>query len=360
MSLSILGLATALPEYTMSQVEATRLGQRVCCQTEEQSRLLRVLYRKSGVENRHTVVPHEIAVNWLEDGAEQGAVAIETSMGPTTLERMQNYEKHAAPLALTAARRALDAARVVPQDITHLVTVSCTGFYAPGVDIELIDGLRLPATTERVNVAFMGCHGAINGMRAARAITTADPQARVLMSAVELCSLHYRFQWDPEHFMGNALFADGSAAIVGGGPDSDLLRVTATGSCVLPDCKEAIGWKIGDYGFEMTLSARVPDLIKAHLRPWLDSWLEKHGTSVAKVGSWAIHPGGPRILSAVEETLNLGPVGAVSRKLLADLGNMSSPTVLFVVERLIRSQAPKPYVALAFGPGLTAEVALFE
>jgi predicted naringenin-chalcone synthase len=280
-------------------------------------------------------------------------------MGPTTLERMELYAEHAVPLGLRAAAGALEASRVTADRITHLVTVSCTGFFAPGIDIELIDRLKLSPRTERINVAFMGCHGAINGMRTAMALTTADPEARVLMLAVELCSLHYRFQWDPEHFLGNALFADGAAALVGGGEESNALSVTATGSCLLPDSREAIGWKVGDHGFEMTLSAKVPDLIKAHLRPWLDEWLESHGTSVARIGSWAIHPGGPRILSAVEESLGLGPVAAVSRQVLSDLGNMSSPTVLFIVQRLQRLRAPRPYVALAFGPGLTAEAALF-
>jgi predicted naringenin-chalcone synthase len=196
-------------------------------------------------------------------------------------------------------------------------------------------------------------------MRTALALATADPAARVLMLAVELCSLHFRFQWDPEHFMGNALFADGAAALVGGGVGPGNLSVAATGSCVLPDSREAIGWKVGDHGFEMTLSAKVPDLIKNHLRPWLDEWLAGHGLTVERVGSWAIHPGGPRILSAVEESLQLGPVADISRQVLSDCGNMSSPTVLFIVDRLQRRQAPRPYVALAFGPGLTAEAALF-
>lgn len=360
----------------MSQASAADFAFRTCCQTDEQARVLKVIYRKAGVANRYTVLPHAYTTNFVEEAGE-GGLAVAVGHGPTTAERMQLYEEHSGPLALSAAAGALAQASTAPGEITHLVTVSCTGFYAPGIDVELIRGLGLSPAVERVHVGFMGCHGAINGMRTARGLAAADPAARVLLVAVELCSLHYRFQWDPEHFMGNSLFADGAAAFVAGnvegqnlngtcaasaaGPaaaDSPALSIAATGSCVLADSSEAIGWKIGDHGFEMTLSARVPDIIKAGLRPWLDEWLARSGLTVAEVGAWAVHPGGPRILSAVEDSLQLGPVASVSREVLSEMGNMSSPTVLFIVDRLRRRNAPRPYVALAFGPGLTAEAAL--
>ena len=233
---------------------------------------------------------------------------------------------------------------------------------APGVDVDLITSLDLPATTERVNVGFMGCHGAINAMRTALGFATADPAARILLCAVEVCSLHYRYNWDPERIVGNALFADGSAAIVAGGgagTDADAWRVVATGSCLVPQSTDAMTWSLGDYGFEMTLSARVPDLIQRHLRPWLSDWLAGQGTSIEAIGSWAVHPGGPRIVTAVEESLALPrEATAISREVLSQCGNMSSPTVLFILDRLRRQNAPRPCVALAFGPGLVAEAAL--
>jgi predicted naringenin-chalcone synthase len=185
----------------------------------------------------------------------------------------------------------------------------------------------------------------------------------VLLCAVEWCSLHYRFQWDPERFIGNVLFADGAAAIVGAqGPEGDdAWKVVATGSCLMPDSTDAMTWHIGDHGFEMTLSSRVPDLIGEHLRPWLSSWLQKHGLTIEQIGSWAIHPGGPRIVSAVEESLKLPrEATAVSREVLAQCGNMSSPTVLFILDRLRARHAARPCVMLGFGPGLMAEAALLE
>jgi predicted naringenin-chalcone synthase len=381
MSLEILGLGTAVPAHTMSQQEATELAQQVCCENDEQARLLRVLYRKAGVENRHTCLPHRIALDWVGNGdnhapAVNGAVVAVSTLGPTTSERMAFYEEHALPLARQAARTAVDLSSLRPQEITHLVTVTCTGFVAPGVDVDLITQLELPSTTQRIQVGFMGCHGAINGLRVAAALAAADPAARILLCAVELCSLHYRFQWDPERFIGNVLFADGAAALVCaasleksaatsvGSPNSSSIverpwRVLATGSCLLPDSKDAMTWRVGDHGFEMTLSPRVPDLIGLHLRPWLESWLAGLGISLEDIGSWAVHPGGPRILSAVEESLGLPrEATAVSRRMLAEYGNMSSPTVLFILDRLRQQQAARPCVALGFGPGLVAEAAL--
>jgi predicted naringenin-chalcone synthase len=243
------------------------------------------------------------------------------------------------------------------------VTVSCTGFAAPGVDIGLMKTLGLRPTAQRTNVGFMGCHGALNGLRVAGAITGADPAARVLLCAVELSSLHYYYGWNPKKMVGNALFADGAAAIVGV-PDGDGAagwRLAANGSCLFPDSEYAMTWHVGDHGFDMMLSTRVPNLINQNLRPWLEAWLGERQLRIADVGSWAVHPGGPRVLACVEESLGL-PAGAtsVSREILASCGNMSSPTVLFILDRLRRRQAPLPCVALGFGPGLVAEGALFR
>jgi predicted naringenin-chalcone synthase len=249
-------------------------------------------------------------------------------------------------------------------ELTHLVTVSCTGFVAPGVDVALIGALKLRPTIQRTQVGYMGCHGALNGLRVAAAFTGAAPEARVLMCAVELCSLHYHYGWNPSKMVANALFADGAAAIVGVPAEMappEAWRVAASGSCLIPDSAEAMTWTIGDHGFEMTLSKQVPGLIARHLRPWLESWLTEQGTALAEVESWAIHPGGPRILSAVEEGLNLSrEAAAASRAVFAEYGNMSSPTILFILDRLRRQHAKRPCVALGFGPGLMAEAALLR
>jgi predicted naringenin-chalcone synthase len=272
---------------------------------------------------------------------------------------MELYQRLAPPLALEAARAALAGSGLTAADLTHLVTVSCTGFMAPGVDVALMHGLGLAATVERTHVGYMGCHGALNGLRVARAFTAAEPAARVLLCAVELCTLHYHYGWDPSKMVANALFADGAAAAAGVRSAAGAWDVMATGSCLIPDSADAMTWTIRDHGFEMTLAKRVPGLIAKHLRPFLREWLGRQGVALDEVASWAVHPGGPRILSAVEEGLCLPRDAlAASRAVFAECGNMSSPTLLFILERLRREGARRPCVMLGFGPGLMAEAAL--
>jgi predicted naringenin-chalcone synthase len=338
----------------------------VCCRTEEHATWLPALYGQTGIATRHLAFGREVVDDILRGTATSQSVFLPTGAeddrGPTTAQRMRHYAEHAVPLALWAARQALARSGLAPRAVTHLITVSCTGFAAPGVDVALVKHLDLAPTVERTHVGFMGCHGALNGLRVARAFTAADPDARVLLCAVELCGLHYHYGWDPQKMVANALFADGAAAVVGAaaGP-ADAWRVEATGSCLIPASEDAMTWTVGDHGFEMTLSKRVPGLIAAHLRPWLEPWLGNHGLALAEVASWAIHPGGPRILGAVEESLGLAPEAtAASRAVLANCGNMSSPTVLFILDHLHRRRSPRPCVALGFGPGLNAEATLFR
>jgi predicted naringenin-chalcone synthase len=281
---------------------------------------------------------------------------------------MVAFEEHAPPLAAQAARAALGDAGIPPGDITHLVTVSCTGFFSPGVDAALIQGLSLRPTVERTHVGFMGCHGAVNGLRVAASLAGADPLARVILCSVELCSLHLAYSWDPQALVANALFSDGAAALVGVGEGAwgetasaarSPWRVAATGTFLFPDSADAMSWRIGDHGFRMTLSPSVPALIEAHVADWLRGWLAGHGLTQDDVRTWAVHPGGPRVLGSVGSALGL-PREAfdVSRGVLAEFGNMSSATLLFILERLRDAEAEGPVVALAFGPGLVAEVAL--
>jgi predicted naringenin-chalcone synthase len=367
MSFAIHGLGTALPPTTIPQDQAVQIAQRVNARTEKQADLLPVLHRLSGIETRHVVFQHDVVRAVLKGDAAANSVFLPKGPddhGPTTGQRMSFYNQEAGKLALPAARQCLDRAGWRPPDVTHLITVSCTGFAAPGVDYELMRRLELPPEVERTHIGFMGCHGAFNGLRLARAFTGADARARVLLCSVELCSLHYHYGWDPEKMVGNALFADGAAAIAGtadaSAPDA-AWRLVASGSCLFPDSADDMRWIIGDHGFEMTLSARVPDLIGRHLRPWLENWLGRHSLTIASVVSWAIHPGGPRILTAIEKSLGLPSAATtVSRDVLAACGNLSSATVLFLLDRLRVRQAARPCVALGFGPGLVVEAMLLN
>ncbi|MGL4465632.1 MAG: type III polyketide synthase [Planctomycetia bacterium] len=364
------GWGTALPPHGIPQADAALMAATFCDPAQRRAALIGKLYQRSMVERRHSVVLNGEGGPWEDRQSFYPPTTVENPHGPTVSDRMKRYEEEAPGLAAAAARVALADADLDPARVTHLVTVSCTGFYAPGVDFSLITALDLPPTTARVHVGFMGCHGLVNGLRTAQAFTAADPSACVLTVAVELCSLHLFYGWEPEKIVANALFADGAAAVVGvaadkigtNGHDSAERpwRLRATGSRLLPGTADMMSWKIRDHGFEMTLSAKVPDAIQAMLKPWLAEWLASNGVALEEVASWAVHPGGPRILSAVEQSLSLDADAlAASRGVLASAGNMSSPTILFILDRLRATGAPRPCVALGFGPGLVAEAALF-
>lgn len=389
MDCTILSIGTATPAHQMSQDEALTMFVDIVCEDKKQSRLARALFRKAVVQNRHTCVPHKVAYDWCQPATRhrQAFANVELgppstaawevsgsgSHGPTTGERMELFAQHASDIATESARQALSRSGLPHEEVTHLVTVTCTGFDAPGVDIELISRLGLPSGTERIQVGFMGCHGAINGLRAASAITSSNPNAKVLLCAVELCSLHYRFTWDPECIVGNALFADGAASMVlapqgtGRHQSSARWEVQDTGSCVIPDSRDAMSWQIRDHGFEMRLSSDVGEKIEANLAEWMHGWLAKHELRIEDIDYWGVHPGGPRILDAVQSSLQLEEEAlSTSMSILKQNGNMSSPTVLFILEQFLGRQAscdsqdPSYCVLLGFGPGLVAELALLR
>ncbi len=366
MSFTLFGLGTALPSATLTQDEGVALARVLGGPDLREAPWLPAVYAHSGIKARHQAIDRAVIDDVLRGTRTSGSVFLPTGEpgdpGPTTGERMKVYAAEAPPLAVRAARAAVSESRFEPGSITHLVTVSCTGFVAPGIDLALIRELGLRPTVERTHVGFMGCHGALNGLRVANAFAAADPAARVLVCAVELCSLHYHYGWQPDKVVANALFADGAAALVGQrGEEPNRWRVAATGSCLVPGTERAMGWVVGDHGFEMVLSRKIPDLIARHLRPWLEGWLRDNGLSLEAVGSWAVHPGGPKVLAAVEEGLALPREAlAATWAVYADCGNMSSPTVLFILDQLRRANAPRPCVMLGFGPGLVAEAVLWR
>lgn len=364
MSCRIEGLGTAVPPYRIDQEQAARLAQSLSGEADGRMAALAAVYRRSGVACRHSVLLKPSAEGlsgqtfYSPHGDAQNA-------GPTTSQRMSIYEAEAGPLALRASRSALDDAGIAPGQITHLITVSCTGLSAPSFDVSLLQGLGLASSVSRTHIGFMGCHGVMNGLRVARCYTHSDPEACVLVSAVELCSLHHQYGSDPEHVVANALFADGAGSLVvsgsavGSAGSGQRPEILASGSTIFPESSDLMTWRIGDHGFEMRLSPKVPEVLRHWLRPWVNGWLRSFGLDVGGVGAWAVHPGGPRILSACEEALGLGHDAlAPSRGVLEEFGNMSSPTVLFVLERLRRAKAPLPWVALGFGPGLAIEAML--
>ncbi len=356
------GIGFTVPPLRIDRQASSDVAKGLSCQSERQQQRLDAVYRRSGVQTRGSVLLSEAACGAIEQDFFPPADG-EKDRGPTTADRSQQFADQAPKLAVESSRIALADAGTSPQQITHLVVVTCTGFSAPGIDIQLIDTLGLPLTTERVQVGFMGCHGAINGLRAARGLLAADADACVLLCCIELCSLHYQYGYDANRIVSGALFADGAAAMVmhRDARQSPLAELTATGSYLVPDSRGAMTWLIGDHGFEMTLAATVPSLIEAKLTSFLKPWLESHGESIESVGGWAVHPGGTRILTAVQTALGLADEDlTMSRQVLAEHGNMSSATMPAVLTMFRESDKPKPWVMLGFGPGLEIEVALLK
>lgn len=274
---------------------------------------------------------------------------------PTTAERMKVFEQ-AAPIL---ARRALDRLNISDEErsrVRHLIVTCCTGFYAPGLDFDILDHLGLPDTVERTFIGFMGCYAGVNALRAARHAVRSDPSSLALVVNLELCSLHFHDTQDLTEVLAFLLFADGcSASLVGSEPAGFALD--SFHSMRIPDSAELITWRIGDAGFNMFLSTQVPNTISKSMR---------ESAAVVKqdqvVDLWAIHPGGRAILDAVEDGLSLAEDALkASRCVLSRFGNMSSATVMFVLEQLMREAQPgQRGCAMSFGPGVTAEIMRFH
>jgi predicted naringenin-chalcone synthase len=343
---AIAGFGLAVPEHHATQEAALEHAKQRTCSTERQQKVLEQLYRRTGIKTRH----HCGQIYPL-------------GSSPTTGQRMQVYAERAPALAEIAAKIALDDAQIDPTEITHVISVSCTGFMAPALDVQLVKRLALNAHVGRMNLGFMGCHGAFNGFRAAQAIMAENESNVVLLSCTELCSLHFQYGWDSDSIVANSLFADGSAAVIVRSPMSagsaNARQIRDFISCIVPETEDAMTWRIGDTGFVMTLDVSVPAVLRAQLRPWLLQWLNTHGLGIEDVPLWAVHPGGPRILDAVSDALDLNvEMMEHSLSIYERFGNMSSPTVLFILAAM--SDWAGPCVALGFGPGLSMEAILFD
>ncbi len=372
MSLTILGIGTVVPQQKIQQHHAALLAGSLLGSKAPAERTMRAMYRQTRIQQRFSVVLDEsqdgaVIQDFFDPAKTQG------DLGPTTAQRMRRYESEATPLATTAVKKALHQADIKPAAITHLITCSCTGFQAPGIDVALMEKFDLSYQISRTHIGFMGCHGGFNALRVAKAYAESDPHAVVLIVCIELCSLHFQYTEDPEQIVANSIFADGAAALIGCSGESpksfapDGWSLVDQTSVLLPESADHMGWTIGDNGFEMTLSPEVPSRIAEALPSLTDSFLQQHHIMRNNIAHWAVHPGGPRILTMVEAALQLSSNSLnTSRDILAQYGNMSSATIFFILEQLFARKKLDPShlnnnkcVAMAFGPGLTTELALF-
>jgi len=342
-------LETLVPEHSHEQASlAQQLQDRFS--DERIRRLVGQAFRQSGIERRHMVVDGFFDCPPY-DGDGQA----------TTAERNAVYAIESRRLAASLGEKILTAPGAPPREsITHLVFATCTGFVNPGPDYHLVRDLGLRESVERYTLGFMGCYAAIPGLRFATQVCEANPEAVVLVIALELCSLHMQIDEAPDVILGNTVFADGAAAALvttKPHPDKHTYRIDEFHGGTIPQGESAMAWSIGNQGFDLVLSSYVPKVIGAEI----GGILRRIGVEPDLIDRYAVHPGGKSILDRVISALGLEENALdASREVLRNFGNMSSATILFVLKELMdRCEVGERVLALAFGPGLTIETAVF-
>ncbi len=355
----ILTVASALPPYHYAQETILEYGLERILGTDwrtrddksSDARLIKRLFEAAQVQRRQS------AVDLLTYYADS----------PTTGARMNTYQLASYQLgrqALENAMQQLEGRRSY-RDISDLIVVSCTGYSAPGLDIQLARDLGMPADIRRLIIGHMGCFGALVGLRQSLAAIRSQPEANAVMLSVELSSLHFSPGLDPELLTSFALFGDAAAATLLSYDDAATGPELVDTYCAADfSSSQQMSWTISDQGFVMTLSPRVPVTLRRNIRGVIDHLLAAHNLSVSDVRHWMIHPGGPSILDTIGDQLRLTSEQMThSWQVLRDHGNCSSPTVLLILENLLRGGQTKPGewgVMMAFGPGLTLETALLR
>ncbi len=360
MSAFITDIGTANPAYKIAQDKIAAFMTGAHQLRDGEIDKLTALYRATGIQYRYSVI---------EDyGVRNGASFFPKNEAlepfPTTSSRMKLYQEKAIELSLDAIAR---LKQFDPAEVTHLITVSCTGMYAPGLDIDLVKQLGLSSSVERTAINYMGCYAAFNAIKTANALCTADHNAVVLIVCTELCSIHFQKAKHEDNFLANALFGDGSAAVtIKAKPTGEVgLKISSSHCDILPDGERDMAWEINDFGFQMKLSTYVPEVIKNGIGSLTAKLLQDFNLEVADVKYLAIHPGGKKILQEIEQVLNFDKErNKYAYHVLRQYGNMSSPTVLFVIneiwQQLQREDNGEKILSFAFGPGLTLEGMLLE
>ncbi len=356
----IISIATKVPGYRHKQDDLFAFAEKVYCRDESESRKLRFLYRQSGISTRYSVLPD---YNASAGDRKLFPVSADLEPFPGLEKRMEIYQEHAASLSADAIKDCIRN-KINKDEITHLITVSCTGLSAPGTDLQIMEMMDLKQDTIRTSINFMGCYAAIHALKLADAFCKSDPTANVVVVCTELCTLHFQKLISTDNMTSSLLFADGSAALLIQPKSSQFSGISINGfySEVSIKGKKEMAWELSSTGFLMTLTGYVPELIKENFKALVDKALSATGMKQEEISHWCIHPGGKKILDCIAESLqvNAGALG-FSYDVLNDYGNMSSPTILFVLKRILdeleqeKRVRPAVIFGAAFGPGITME-----
>lgn len=359
----ITAIGTANPANRYSQED---LAQFMCDHLtldSKEYKKIKVLYRATGIQHRYSVLDdYKKKLGTFTFYANEPGL----SPFPSTQKRMSIYKEKALPLAISAITNCLGNNHPF-SEFTHLITVSCTGMYAPGLDVDLVKALNLAPDIRRNSLNFMGCYAAMNAIGMAKEICDNNERSKVLIVSVELCSLHLQKEQTEDNLLAHSLFADGAAALVVSGKQTQNvpgLQVIHTASQLYINGQSDMAWQIGDFGFQMALTTYVPKIIEAGIKQLTSKMLNQIDQSLSDIDAYAIHPGGKKILEAIENQLNITKAqNRAAYEVLKNYGNMSSPTVLFVLKNVwedLKSQPDKKILSFAFGPGLTLEGLLFK
>ncbi|NGP89013.1 type III polyketide synthase [Fodinibius halophilus] len=361
MAAYIHNIATVVPEHFYTQEYLRDRMKEYVGNGKTSQRIIHRIYSKSGIKKRHTVIN-----DFDKNGASRFFFEKDGSLNkPSTGTRNNFYAKKAKELFVTTARNTIQQNNSITKDqITHVITVSCTGFFAPEPGFEIIKELGLSASTQRFHLGFMGCFAAFPAMKMAKSFAAADPDATILVVCLELCSLHLQDSISTDNLISASVFGDGAAGmlITGRKPETDGYELTQFSTTIAEESEKDMAWTIGDTGFDMVLSTYVPEIIESNLPKALKPLFEDYQLQPEQIKHWAIHPGGRAILDKIEQSYSLEEAQLASpRNILAEYGNMSSATILFVLEDLLnrsKAEEAETVLAMAFGPGLTMESGL--
>lgn len=357
----ITGIGTAVPRNKVPQASAAAFMVNSLGNDRVTARKINILYQATRIDERYSVLDDFDSAEGTGFFRKNG----ENNGFPGTGERMERYRQEACPLGVAAVKDLTQGKAL--GDITHLITVSCTGMYAPGLDIDLLKSLNLKGSVKRTCINFMGCYAAFNALKAADAIVRADAESKVLIVAVELCTLHFQRDTDKDQLLANSLFADGAAAVLVEGKASEgwNMSLEAFQCQLIPEGEGDMAWAIIDHGFKMRLSTYVPELLAGAADEALDELFSKMPISQEAITHYALHPGGRRVLESLERALSIPKSdNEAAYHVLNKYGNMSSATVLFVLKEKMKALQPEDdqtYVlSMAFGPGLTLEAGVLQ
>lgn len=352
---NIVSIATALPQHKYDQQEILAFMKNAYNLDESEARILSFLYAQSAIQFRFSVLS-----DYNNNSSGNFVPSDKNSPYPLLEKRMEIYEAESVKLSIQAIENCLSQ-KIGKEKITHLITISCTGMSAPGLDLTLVEQLNLPSTIQRTSINFMGCYAAIHGLKMAQQIAeSAKEEVNILMVATELCTLHFQKEYTRENAASTMLFADGCAAILlnNDATINQLAQLQFFFSKVNFSGKKDMAWQLSSSGFLMTLSGYIPKIIEADIEQLVHEALQKYGLQQSEITHWCIHPGGKKILDVIQQKLKLSDKQMQpSRKVLNQFGNMSSPTILFVLKEILEEIKDNKAIifGLAFGPGLTME-----